>query len=248
MLATYNCSDTLQACLHSIEEQTYPEIELIVVDGASTDMTLDVIKANDTIISRWISEPDNGIYDAWNKALSMATGDWFYFIGADDKLHEPNSIACAIERIRELPKETLVAYGSVQLTRMDGRVAIIGADWSKIHKKMYSQMCIPHQGAFHSHALFKQFGVFDDMFKLAGDYKLIMRSLELRNPVFLEGAIVADQYAGGKSAQRRHRILALSEMRKVQVEIGLPIKFEWIWAYGKGLMWGLMSRFIDVKA
>lgn len=248
VLATYNCADTLQTCLNSIAEQTFPNIELIVVDGASTDSTLAIIKANREMITHWISEPDKGIYDAWNKAIPLATGDWFYFIGADDKLHSNDSIARVMERIHELPDETLIAYGSVWLTRMNGSAARTGAEWDQIREGMHAQMCIPHQGALHARALFDRFGGFDNTLEIAGDYKLIMQSIEFAAPVFLVGIVVADQYAGGKSALRKHRILALREFRQVQNELGHPVRAAWIWAYAKGLVWSVVSRFRDAGA
>jgi len=248
VVATFNCADTLQACFDSIAEQTYPNIELIIVDGASTDATLDVIQANHSIITHWITEPDRGIYDAWNKAIAIATGEWFYFIGADDKLWDSYSIACAIERICELPIETVIAYGCVQLTRMNGAARIVGEDWNRIRKRMYGLMCIPHQGVFHSRRVFEKFGAFDKSLEIAGDYKLILLSLSLATPVFLDDTIVAVQYAGGKSALRSNRVMALKEFRQVQADLGVPVSIPWVWAYAKGLVLWFVSRFFDIKA
>ena len=86
IVVTYNAAATLQACLDSIYAQTYPNIELIVIDGNSSDGTQEILKANTTRIAFWQSEPDKGIYDAMNKALQHITGDWVYFLGADDEL------------------------------------------------------------------------------------------------------------------------------------------------------------------
>ena len=83
---TYNSDKTLQRTLSSIKGQSYQSIELIVVDGGSTDKTLDIIRKNSDIISKFISEPDRGLWDAMNKGLDMISGDWVYFIGSDDYL------------------------------------------------------------------------------------------------------------------------------------------------------------------
>jgi glycosyltransferase involved in cell wall biosynthesis len=80
----YNGKNTIEDCLKSIYSQTYPEIEHIVVDGGSADGTVDIIKRNKKSISKWISEPDKGIYDALNKGIKMATGDIIGFLHADD--------------------------------------------------------------------------------------------------------------------------------------------------------------------
>jgi glycosyltransferase involved in cell wall biosynthesis len=86
IIVTYNAAATLQACLDSVFAQTYPNIELVVIDGDSSDGTQDILKANTTRITFWQSEPDKGIYDAMNKALEHITGDWVYFLGSDDEL------------------------------------------------------------------------------------------------------------------------------------------------------------------
>jgi cellulose synthase/poly-beta-1,6-N-acetylglucosamine synthase-like glycosyltransferase len=86
IVVTYNAAKTLQTCLNSIFAQTYPAIELIIVDGNSTDGTKEILEANNSRINYWISEPDKGIYDAMTKALKKATGQWIYFLGADDEL------------------------------------------------------------------------------------------------------------------------------------------------------------------
>ena len=86
IIATYNAALHLQACLHSIVEQAYPAIEVLIVDGGSTDGTLSILKEHNVHIAKWISEPDKGIYDALNKGIKMASGQWLYFLGADDRL------------------------------------------------------------------------------------------------------------------------------------------------------------------
>ena len=86
----YNAIDTLEKTILSIINQTYPNIEYIIIDGASTDGTVDIIKKYEHKLSYWISEPDKGIYDAMNKGLKRATGDYINFMNADDiLLHIP---------------------------------------------------------------------------------------------------------------------------------------------------------------
>jgi glycosyltransferase involved in cell wall biosynthesis len=86
VIVTYNAAATLQACLDSIYKQTYPNIEIVVIDGKSTDGTLTILEANSSRIGYWKSEKDSGIYDAMNKATKSLTGSWVYFLGADDEL------------------------------------------------------------------------------------------------------------------------------------------------------------------
>jgi glycosyltransferase involved in cell wall biosynthesis len=108
IIVTYNAAGTLQACLDSIYRQQYPSLKIIIIDGNSTDGTVDIIKANINKIHYWQSEPDNGVYDAMNKAVKQLTGDWVYFIGADDELLPEFS-----DMALELKDNTAIYYGNV---------------------------------------------------------------------------------------------------------------------------------------
>jgi len=84
--AVFNGQPYLEGCLESVLRQDYPNIEHIVMDGGSSDGTLDVLRHYDDRIAFWKSGPDKGVYDAWNKALAEASGEWISFLGADDEL------------------------------------------------------------------------------------------------------------------------------------------------------------------
>src|SRR5665647_574950 len=90
IVAVYNGAKTLQRCVDSVSDQTYLNKELIIIDGGSKDGTIDILMANNDKITYWQSEPDSGIYNAWNKALGHANGDWIYFLGSDDYLWKSN--------------------------------------------------------------------------------------------------------------------------------------------------------------
>lgn len=247
VISTYNAADILQRCLNSIYAQDFPGIEIVIVDGASKDGTRAVIEANAARIGPWLSQPDKGIYDAWNKALRLATGQWLYFIGADDVLHGPTAISEAMAQIARAPEGTLVAYGQIDYIDRNDQPIRLGQPWDELRDAMRSQMALPHQGVFHARALFKRFGGFDGDFQIAGDYKLVMQSLAVAEPFYLGDVVIADQYAGGKSGLRRNRIAALREFRAVQAKLGQPVTPAWLWAYAKGLVWKALSRFVDVK-
>ncbi len=84
--ATYNAASVLPALLASLRAQTWRDFEFIVIDGASTDATVELLRASGDIVTRWISEPDFGVYDALNKAIRLATGEYYLVVGADDEL------------------------------------------------------------------------------------------------------------------------------------------------------------------
>ncbi|TLX70935.1 glycosyltransferase [Labilibacter sediminis] len=86
----YNGQSTLEATIKSVAQQGYSNIEYIIVDGNSTDSTVDIIKANSLVVTTWISEPDKGIYDAMNKGIDLATGDYLWFMNSGDEIAHPN--------------------------------------------------------------------------------------------------------------------------------------------------------------
>ncbi|MBK3516564.1 glycosyltransferase family 2 protein [Carboxylicivirga marina] len=88
----YNGIETLQKTIDSIANQSYSAIEYIIIDGASSDGTINLIKDNEASVSKWISEPDNGLYDAMNKGLKMASGDYVWFINSGDEIYNRMSI------------------------------------------------------------------------------------------------------------------------------------------------------------
>ena len=96
---SYDAAKTIEQTIYSVINQTYDNIEYIIIDGGSTDRTVDIIKKNENEIAYWVSESDKGIYDAMNKGIDVATGDYIYFLGADDWLVNKNIIYKIASRI-----------------------------------------------------------------------------------------------------------------------------------------------------
>ena len=120
----YNGIEFLEETIKSVIAQTYPNIEYIIVDGGSKDGTLDIIKKYEAHISKWISEPDKGIYDAMNKGIDLATGDWQNFLNAGDSFVDNN----VLEKIftTNLENITLV-YGDIIAIRENGQKLNVNA-------------------------------------------------------------------------------------------------------------------------
>jgi hypothetical protein len=145
IVVTYNVAKTLQACLNSIYAQTYPAIELIIIDGDSTDGTKEILAANSNHINYWISEPDKGIYDAMNKGLKQATGQWIYFLGADDELLPDFS-----NMVAELSSPNTVYYGSVLTRGLPPLGKVSDYYWAKLG--IIQQSIIYPKIAFEKHS------------------------------------------------------------------------------------------------
>jgi glycosyltransferase involved in cell wall biosynthesis len=164
-----NGEKTLEQTMLSVFHQTYSNIEYIIIDGASTDGTVDIIKKYDKRIMngdfpnvsfKWISEPDKGIYDAMNKGIDMATGEYIFFLGANDEIYKPNSIAEIISKSNE-------AYIIISKILYSNSIIVT----SKYSFKTILHNTIHHQSALYNKRLFDNFR-YDIRFDLISDYEL----------------------------------------------------------------------------
>lgn len=232
IVAVFNGAKTLQQCIDSVAQQTYANKELIVIDGGSKDGSVDLLKENQEHISYWVSEPDRGIYNAWNKGLLEAKGDWIIFLGADDYLWESETLDKLVVNLVKIPYEKKVVYGQVMLLSTDDEILHkVGEPWQKIKRRFSELMCIPHQGVLHHRSLFDIYGGFDESFKVAGDYEILLRYLKINDAVFLEDIVIAGMRQGGVSSNPKFTLLTLNEIRRAQINIGIKMPgFFWVLA------------------
>lgn len=222
VIAVYNGKATLQQCLDSVTQQTYVHTELIVVDGGSTDSTVDLIEANSQRIAYWISEPDRGIYNAWNKALAQAKGDWICFLGADDYFRDAQVLARMAEQLVLVQPDIRVVYGQIMLlNNNDAELYAVGEPWAHIKGRFRQFMCVPHPAAMHRRGLFVEHGNFDETFRIAGDYELLLRELKTNDALFIEGIVMTAMRQGGVSTDPSNTLLGLREVRLAQIKNGL---------------------------
>ena len=111
IIPVFNAKRTLANALQSVWQQTYPAHEVLVIDGGSTDGTIELIQANQSRINYWISEPDRGVYDAINKGIRKATGDWIYILGSDDVMASKDFFEVISEHLNA---SVSLVFGSVQ--------------------------------------------------------------------------------------------------------------------------------------
>lgn len=228
--STFNNEKTITDTINSILNQTYSNIEFILIDGDSKDETVNIIKSyeNEFIdkgrIYRWISEPDNGIYDAWNKGLKMSTGDWFVFIGADDYLKDPFVYENIIpDLISAKEKNINFVYGKIEHINFNGIITeISGKPWLTQKKRFTYSMNVGYGGSFLNKSLFEVNGNFNELFKIAGDYEFLLR--EFKNPekdaLFVDKILLVMR-EGGVSANLENRIKVLRESQKARKINGL---------------------------
>lgn len=178
---TYNSAKTLPRALESVRSQTYGDIEHIIIDGASTDGTVEIIKnyskgPSDKVPStkevRWVSEPDGGIYDALNKGIRMATGDVIGFLHSDDVLYSPDSIG-QIAAAFESTKADVV-YGDLQYCNGDKVTRRWRSNAFKPSSLKFGWMP-PHPTLYVRREVYEQVGEYDSWFRISADYDMILR-------------------------------------------------------------------------
>lgn len=199
---SYNAVSTIETTIQSVVKQTYPSIEYIIIDGGSTDGTIDVINKYSKAIRYWISEPDKGIYDAMNKGIEKAMGDYFFFLG-DDQLISPTIISSIFT---ENIKDYSLIYGNVIYT--SGNVF-----YSKFTNKLLIHNTIHHQAAFYNRILFDNFR-YTTNFKLLSDYELNIRIYINRLPVKKLNFFISKCTDGGVS--RTNYMLAFKEANEIR--------------------------------
>jgi glycosyltransferase involved in cell wall biosynthesis len=169
----YNSEDTIERTILSVSNQTYKNLEYIVIDGNSKDETLSIIKNNSSKISNWISEPDMGLYDAMNKGIAMATGDLIGVLNSDDTFNS----STIIEEIVNFHKYNNVdaTVGDIVQHNEDGGIVRLYSSkyWSP--EKLKIGFMPPHPSIFFKKELFEKFGYYDLGFKIGADYELITR-------------------------------------------------------------------------
>jgi glycosyltransferase involved in cell wall biosynthesis len=221
IVAVYNGGATLQRCIDSVAAQNFHDKELIIIDGGSTDDTIDIIRDNEDAIASAVSEPDDGIYHAWNKAVARARGEWLLFLGADDYLWDPHVLSTMACQLVRIPPTVRVVYGRVVYQSIRGESLYTqGEPWIVAKRRFNQLMSLPHQGVFHNASLFREHGTFDQSFRIAGDYEFLLRELKDRDAIFLPIEIAA-MGQGGLSSDRTHSMTILRELRRAQRSHGL---------------------------
>lgn len=252
IVATFNAEETLQQCLNSYKSQTYLNKELLIIDGNSSDSTKKIIEKNKNLITYYLTEPDTGIYNAWNKALSRVQGEWVYFLGADDFFADEMVLEHVANCIKKVPNTFNVVYGQVNHISPSGTYLYTrGKPWSEVGEKYKQLMTIPHQGVFHRKYLFDKNGKFDESFKIAGDYELLLRELKSKDAFYLP-LVIAAMRQGGVSNLGANSKLIIKELRKAQLKNGLRWPgFYWILAmirvYLRKFLWVVLGETLTRK-
>jgi glycosyltransferase involved in cell wall biosynthesis len=218
---TYNAESFIETSIKSVLSQTFNDYEYIIIDGGSTDTTVNIIKQYDQRITRFISEADEGIYDAMNKGLNIASGNYILFVGADDLLNDENVLN---DIAKELAGNNF-DFISGNVVYNTGRKFL-----SKFSFKMLLNNTVHHQSIFYHRSLFSNFR-YDTAFKLIADYELNIRLYRNRKTLkykFIDRTI-SICYASGASRTQLSRARRETNRIRLKVLGNRSFFFEWIY-------------------
>lgn len=195
----YNGVQFIEKAIQSVLSQTYPNIEYIIIDGGSSDGTLDIIKKYQHKLSKCVSEKDAGIFDAMNKGIGMASGELIGILNADD-WYEIDAIQNIVNAFNKFP-EADVLHGLLSFRDQNENIQYVEG-----HTLDYFSKGIEHPTCFIKKAAYQTHGTFNSKYKSAGDYELLLRFKEQGlNFVFVD-KILANFRSGGSSTSLKGAI------------------------------------------
>lgn len=212
---SYNAADTIEDTITSVLQQDFENLEYIVIDGASTDGTVELVNKYKDRISRFISEPDKGVYDAMNKGLAYATGDVVAILNADDTYAHQGVLSLVMKTFVETQSQT--CYGDlIYVERVPPhstkRTWIAGKSSPRAFLNGWMP---PHPAFFVKREVYEKYGNFDLRFKTSADYELILRFLYKNgvSTVYINEVLVKMKVGGQSNISIKNRLRANREDR-----------------------------------
>jgi len=225
IVAAKNSLPQLRRFVEDFRSRRQAGMNLVIVDGGSTDGTsewLETAAADGRSADlRWISRPDSGIADAWNRGVAMADGDWVLFLGCDDRCGDPEAWRRAVETLERLTDSCGVAAFPIEMISPAGvPIDTVAPRLGSHGEALLAVNTIPHQGAFHRRRLWDTLGPFDSAFPVACDYEFLLRVLlagiEIQT---FDGPPPVRMTFGG--ASKRDPLQNLREFRAAQIKHGV---------------------------
>lgn len=211
-----NSRKFLKYAIESVLEQTYSNIEYILIDGGSTDGSIDVFNKYKNKINKIVIEKDEGLFDAMNKGIKLAAGEIIYFLNSDDKLYDNKVIEKAVAAFNS-HKEADFIYGNVAVYDPGADTSYIEKYPEVVSKWLFIQKTIGHPATFFRSSCFSKVGYFDKNYKIASDYEWYLRSLYINKLKTVHiNHIISIFRLGGISTNYSSRKAYFSERRAIQ--------------------------------
>lgn len=228
---SYNSAATIARTIDSVLAQNYPDLEYIIIDGASKDNTAEIVTSyQDRIKINFVSEPDKGIYDAMNKGVSLAAGDIIGILNSDDLFDNGQVLKTVAEAFSDQDIEAV--YGDIKY--FSGDVNKVNRYWRAgeyQESKLNNGWIIPHPALFVKKSVYDRYGLYNIDFKIAGDYEFILRVLRINKiKVKYIPSVFVRMYDGGTSGRNlEQRKKGWQELKKAWTVNGLKLPKFFIW-------------------
>lgn len=217
----YNNVTGIKRTIESITNQTYPNIEFIVIDGGSSDGTVEFIRDNIDKISFWISEKDEGIADAFNKGLAHVTGDLVFFLNSGDTFIDSKVVNNVVNKWLE--NQVDILFYKVQVT---DKIYIPSNEYKDDEKSIWKMADIPHQGAFIKSNLFKNIGIFNINYQIRMDFEFFARCKLNKCTYHFIPQVIVSYEPGGKSMISSNRKKFWKEGMSVKYLYDIPLTYK----------------------
>ncbi len=178
---SYNSSNTIEQTIKSVISQTYNNVEYIIIDGGSTDGTIDIIKRYESDISYWVSEKDYGIYDAMNKGVKKATGDIVAFLNSDDYYIDSTALERVVACWNKYDKIDILA-GRIAMYNQFSILCGYSPEVTNLEQLCY-RMILDHPAMFSRKKLFEEDGGFDSHYQIASDYAWVLKEYHMNRVI-----------------------------------------------------------------
>lgn len=233
---SYNAVSTIEQTILSVINQTYPNVEYVIIDGGSTDGTVDVIKKYADRISYWVSEPDKGIYDAMNKGIDRITGEWVNFMNSGDIFYDKNVIENIF--LENKLEEVNVIYGDSRLNFLWGD-KIIKPD---ILNNILSGMIFIHQSSFIRTKQMKKYK-YETKYKLCADYNFFLKCFQENSESFKYIPLLVSIYDAESGLSSQNKIRLLNEKHDIHKSL---LKKSDSFSYSLSLLEGFTKLFLKI--
>lgn len=212
---TKNCAGTLEKTVRSVAAVKNADIEYLIIDGASTDGTLDLVARHKGLVDHLVSEPDRGIYNAMNKGLDLARGNYVLFINGDDELLEPGFPA--VERVLRAGRAEIVCAITLVGSVAAPSETLVAQPW-----RLPFYNSVPHPSTFVATKLLKQYRFREDL-RIASDYDLFLRLFLARHRFVRVNAVTALHMRGGTSGNSELSQSEIGQIRREQLGWRYPL-------------------------
>ena len=216
---SFNSAKTIERTIKSILDQEFLDYEYLIIDGASKDNTLDIVKKYHSSFDgkmKWYSEPDKGIYDAFNKGIRLAKGEYVWIVNSDDYM-EPNALSVLGNYICSQKTKPEVISAAMNFINMQGEISRVAKSNQKQADYCYKTngMGVTHPATIVAKSVYSQYGLYDDEFKICGDIDWFFRIYKSGVKICFIDDIVTNMTEGGvsttfnlkKMAKDRRRLL-----------------------------------------